>query len=222
MAKKDLFFIHGNGQSKKCAPKECLSIDMPGHGQHNWNSSLYSLNSISEYYINSIPKDALVFGHSLGGHIAINVARARPDISVICFGMIPLQSPTQIGTLMLVPAEFPPFQSPNRTMNDIEKFSRLSSCGDKDIQELLIKSANEQDPIFNSTLFTTGIADYDWREVEKAQEIGSRFKLVLSRNELVYNFEQACELELPIIIDNYIGHSPWLIDPSWIKKFILN
>ncbi|PIP90814.1 MAG: hypothetical protein COW01_12410 [Bdellovibrionales bacterium CG12_big_fil_rev_8_21_14_0_65_38_15] len=80
MAIKKLFFIHGNGQSAKCAPDGFDSINMPGHGNQNWNRSLYSMNSISDFYVKTIPENALVFGHSLGGHIAINVALARPDL----------------------------------------------------------------------------------------------------------------------------------------------
>lgn len=222
MAIKDLFFIHGNGQSAKCAPTGFNSINMPGHGQHNWNSSLYSMNLITDFYTNTIPQNSTVFGHSLGGHIAINVALARPDLSVICFGMVPLQSPEQIGTLMLIPNEFPPFLSPNRTTQDIINFVRLSSSGNMKVEELLVDSVVAQDPKFNKALFTTGISNYDWNEIEKIIRLGNRFKLILSCNEVVYNFEQACELEIPIIIDNYTSHSPWLHDSEWVKKFIPN
>ncbi|PIQ53946.1 MAG: hypothetical protein COW01_12405 [Bdellovibrionales bacterium CG12_big_fil_rev_8_21_14_0_65_38_15] len=139
---------------------------------------------------------------------------------MICFGMVPLQSPELIGSLMLIPKEFPPFQSPNRTFEDIENFAKLSACGDKTIEKLLIDAVHKQDPNFNSTFFTSGISDYDWNEMEKAKLLDHRFKLILTSNEVVYDFDQASRLDIPIIIDDYKGHSPWLLDSNWLRKFI--
>lgn len=211
------FFIHGNGLNSLLAPTGMPSIDMPGHDTENWDQSKYSMEELVSFYNKVVPKNVTVWGHSLGGHIAINLAIIRSDIKIICFGMVPLNNLGDIGCLMTPYPELMGFQNPERTEEDIKGFLKYSSLGKKDILLRLLESTKKQDPKFNSILFTSGIAKYNWDEQEKAKKLGERFTLILSENEKLYNFELAKELDINILINNYQGHCPWLIDSTWIQ-----
>lgn len=212
------FIILGNGLNKKLCPAGFYSFDMPGHQLSNWDASMYSMDKIIEYYVNKIPKGSLLWGHSLGGHVAINVALNREDLTVVNFGMTPLETLSDIGQIMTPVPEFAGFQSPDRTEESMKGFLNYSALGDKDKLAKLLECALEQDPTFNSTFFTTGIENYTWKEVSKARELGDRFFLVISRNEKIYNYEAMAQLPLNMIQIDYNGHTPWLHDPSWFHK----
>ncbi len=216
----NLYFIHGNGQNNSCAPKGFLCDNIPGHGIGNWDKLEYKLDRIVDYFCQQVPLNAHVFTHSLGGHIGINLALKRRDINLTCFGTVPLQSPDKIGSIMKVTQEFINFQKPDRTMSEVNSFCEISSCGDVLTHNLLVSAAMEQDPNFNSLFFSQGLLDYDWSEVDKAQELGCRFRLIISKNEEFYDYNQTSILSLPLIFDHYRGHSPWLLDNEWIKKYI--
>lgn len=210
------YFIHGNGQTAQCAPKGFSADTMPGHNPSAWNKELYSIEKIVEFYAERIPSNALVLGHSLGGHIGLNVAVKRPDISLVLTGMAPVQSLATIGDFMTPPDSFVKFQSPTRTPEEVRDYCRLSSGEDKVVEEFLIAMASQQDPEFNMTLFSEGIQSYDWNELEKARSLGSRLVLVLSYSEFIYVPERLESLGLPMIKTDYSGHTPWLNDAQWI------
>lgn len=211
------YFIHGNGMGKACAPKGFLSDSIPGHDNFFWPAERYSMEAFVEYFIQRIPANAVVLAHSLGGHIALNVALVRPDISVVTCGMAPLKDLGDIGTLMTPVKEFAAFQNPNRSEDDLRAFAQISALGDENILDRLVSVASAQDRIFNVQLFTQGIATYDWNEIEKAQELGNRFLMILSPNEKTYNFLLASQLNVNSLVLDYTGHAPWLLDENWFE-----
>lgn len=212
---KNLYFIHGNGQNSSCSPRGFACDNLPGHGINNWNTHQYNIQFMIEKYVDCIPRNATVFAHSLGGHIAINAALKRSDITIFCFGMVPLQQPADIGSLMLVNKEFLNFQKPNRSDDEIKDFLAFSKSDNDQHNKLLYDAALEQDPNFNSIFFTIGLNGYDWLEVDKAKSLKNRFNLVLTKHEIFYDYEKAKDLQVPIVFDPYQGHSPWLVDSKW-------
>lgn len=211
------YFIHGNGMGKSCAPEGFLSDSIPGHDNFFWPADCYSMEAFVEYFVQKIPINAIVLAHSLGGHIALNVALVRPDISVVACGMVPLKDLRDIGTLMTPVEEFAAFQNPSRSEDDLRAFAQISALGDESVLGKLVGVASKQDNIFNVQLFTQGIANYDWNEIEKAQKLGSRFLLVLSPNEKVYDFSLASELGINSLVLDYTSHAPWLLDVNWFE-----
>lgn len=212
------FIILGNGLNSRLCPKGFSCVDMPGHRPDLWDEKFYSMESLIEFYIQKIPYGATLWGHSLGGHIALNIGVARSDLNIINFGMTPINGPEDFGVTMTPVAEFAGFQKVDRTEEDMKGFLNYSSLGDSKILRQLLNCANEQDPNFNTVFFTTGLANYQWNEVEKVKSLGSRFNLILSENEALYNFSKVFELSIPIIEDNYRGHTPWLVDHNWTER----
>lgn len=213
---RERYFIHGNGQTAECAPKGFTAHTMPGHERDNWDKSQYSIRKLVEFYSERIPRNAIVLGHSLGGHIGLNVALKRPDIFLVVSGMAPISNPATMGELFSPPECFGKFQNPARTADDILEFCKFSSGNSEDAQKKLVSMANKQDPNFNLTLFTEGFGDYDWNEVEKAQSIAERFVLILCASEFAYIPDKVAQLDIPMIKTDYQGHTPWLADEGWI------
>lgn len=211
------YFIHGNGTGKSCAPKGFFADSIPGHDNFFWPAERYSIEEFVDYFTQKIPSNSIVLAHSLGGHIALNVALVRPDISVVSCGMVPLKDLGDMGTLMTPVPEFVAFQNPDRNEDDLKSYAQISALGDQRIMDKLVAVAERQDRIFNVQLFTQGIANYDWNEIEKIQKLGNRFLLVLSPNERVYNFALACKLNVNSLVLDYHGHTPWLLNANWFE-----
>ncbi len=97
-----ILFIHGNSNSKKSFLKQAydkklannrlIMIDLPGHGEStndnkaDFDCSTYSIPYYAEIireFINELGlKNINLYGHSLGGHIAIHVAAIEQNNSV--------------------------------------------------------------------------------------------------------------------------------------------
>lgn len=211
------YFIHGNGTGKTCAPKGFLADSIPGHDNFFWPAECYSIEAFVDYFAQKVPANAIVLAHSLGGHIALNVALVRPDISVVACGMVPLKGLSDMGTLMTPVPEFTAFQNPQRNEDDLEAYAQISALGNRSVLDKLVAVSRAQDNIFNVQLFTQGITNYDWNEIEKIQKLGNRFLLVLSPHERVYNFALASELSVNSLVLNYPGHTPWLLESNWFE-----
>tara|TARA_R110000868_G_scaffold306986_4_gene568448 strand:+ start:7171 stop:7878 length:708 start_codon:yes stop_codon:yes gene_type:complete len=214
------YFIHGNGQDSTCAPAGFLADDMPGHGHESHNSALYSIDELTKFFASKIPQGALVLGHSLGGHIALNVALIRPDITVFTCGMSPIEGLHEIGPVMTPVAEFTAFQNPQRSDADILSFIGSVHFHDEATFDKLLKAAKRQDPSFNMTLFTSGIERYDWCERTKAADLGDRVCFIISKNEKCYNADFLLEANINIIRNDYQNHTPWLYESDWFDRIL--
>ncbi|MBH47232.1 MAG: hypothetical protein CME71_03575 [Halobacteriovorax sp.] len=218
--KRIQYFIHGNGQDSTCAPEGFLSDDMPGHGQSRDDVSKYSIEEIVKFYAKKIPANALVLGHSLGAHIALNVALIRPDIKIYLCGMAPIEGLEEIGPVMTPVAEFTAFQNPQRSDSDIVSFIGAMHSPSERVTSKLFAAAKKQDPAFNVTLFTSGIGNYDWSERTKLESLGERATLILSLNEKCYNAQFLLNSNLNILRNDYLDHTPWLYDKNWFLNLV--
>lgn len=203
------YWIHGNGLSSKSLPNGVLGDDLFGHGDSNWNLGHYSLDRLVEYFIQNIPKDSHIIGHSLGGHIAINVAVARPDVMVTVLGMVPANTLEEAFAAIKPTNEFQAFASSKRTYQDLVNLVKLYTQ-DLASQARFLDSMVKQDPMFSETLFSKGFENYDWNEREKIKSLGeARFKLVINELDPLINSDIAQSLDMPKILKPHFGHCPW-------------
>lgn len=114
--KRPVIFIHGNSlssatfrnQSEKLV-MPVITIDLPGHGRSEPPIdpiSTYSLPGYTEVinsFLNQLNiQDFILVGHSLGGHIATNVAAHSKDLKgLLLFGTPPLDSVASFGSAFL-------------------------------------------------------------------------------------------------------------------------
>ncbi|MBC7714294.1 MAG: alpha/beta hydrolase [Rhizobacter sp.] len=101
-----LLFIHGNSHSLETFSKQINSdlfkdyrlicVDLPGHGDSskNGNYSLKNFAHIMNQFIQVLElNETIIVGHSMGGHVAINLLRYYTPSGLFLFGTPPLKNP---------------------------------------------------------------------------------------------------------------------------------
>ena len=114
-----ILFIHGNSLSSKSFAKQLdapilqkyniTAIDLPGHGnsQNSTNpSKTYSVTGfakeVSEFIKSKFNEPIVLVGHSLGGHIALEITPMLSNIKgIVMFGTQPLGKPPEVGKAFL-------------------------------------------------------------------------------------------------------------------------
>lgn len=102
-----LLFIHGNSHSLNTFSEQMSSdvlskyhllfVDLPGHGESSFLPQ-YSLKDIAEMlnvFVRELElENVIIVGHSLGGHVAINMLKtSSKPLGLFLFGTPPLQLP---------------------------------------------------------------------------------------------------------------------------------
>lgn len=102
-----IIFIHGNSHSSRSFSKQMsspllrefrlISVDLPGHGEST-RGDYYSIKKFAEIiseFIKAIEiSKFIIVGHSLGGHVAINILNTNlTPKGLFLFGTPPLQIP---------------------------------------------------------------------------------------------------------------------------------
>ncbi len=103
---KTILFVHGNSHSHKTFEKQLssdllkdyrlVSVDLPGHGDSskNGNYSLKNFGQLLHKFITNLGlKNVIVVGHSLGGHVSINLLKFYNPMGLLIFGTPPLKNP---------------------------------------------------------------------------------------------------------------------------------
>ena len=72
--------IWGDWISRLAPFVEPRAIDLPGHGRQSWDPRIGDLAGLAHAVSSEIPPGALLLGWSLGGMVALELARQRTDI----------------------------------------------------------------------------------------------------------------------------------------------
>jgi pimeloyl-ACP methyl ester carboxylesterase len=77
-------------QTQLSSSYQVISIDLPGFGKSSFNATIQSLdeiaNEISNFLLTKNISQCFVIGHSLGGYVALSLARNNPDM-LLGFGL---------------------------------------------------------------------------------------------------------------------------------------
>ncbi|MDP2386787.1 MAG: alpha/beta hydrolase [Bacteroidota bacterium] len=122
LEKNSIVFLHGNSLSSSTFQNQfhnidlpLVAIDLPGHGDSDYAETpenIYSIPGYAKTVTSVIDQlklnNFIIAGHSLGGHIAINVASQLKGTSgVFVFGTPPLDSVNSLGNAFLPNPLFP-------------------------------------------------------------------------------------------------------------------
>lgn len=74
------FALHSGvwGEWLAALPVDSRAIDLPGHGGRPWDARIRDLASLARAVADQVPPGAIVVGWSLGGMVALELARMRP------------------------------------------------------------------------------------------------------------------------------------------------
>jgi pimeloyl-ACP methyl ester carboxylesterase len=139
--KGTIVFIHGNSSSsdvfKDIMQSEVITqtkivVDLPGHGSNLGDFSLDEDFSITSYrtklisFLKQIDDDILLVGNSLGGHLAIEIAKKVLRLKgLVIFGTPPLKKPANFEEAFLPVAALQTFFTENPSDVEIEETAKV-------------------------------------------------------------------------------------------------
>jgi pimeloyl-[acyl-carrier protein] methyl ester esterase len=71
--------LWGDWPRELAAHSEPQPIDLPGHGGRHWDDGIRDLAGLARAVADEVPPGAIVLGWSLGGMVALELARRRPS-----------------------------------------------------------------------------------------------------------------------------------------------
>lgn len=220
-----IIFLHGNSHSLKTFSKQMDShllksfrlifVDLPGHGLSSAleSYSVKILSQIMSEFINSLEiKKFIIAGHSLGGHVAINIIKREPlPLGLFLFGTPPLKNPFDV-TAFIPNAQV---QALGKTQANCEEISTLMEemnyYGPH--KDMAIVDFLNTDPIFRTDILKDVTSFRNEDEVELVKSFkGLVMFLLASKDSLINNTYISQEFleEENLIAFSEIesGHSP--------------
>lgn len=237
--KKNIVLIHGNSSSsdtfkeiEKYIDKEytITSFDLPGHGNSHYSDNIedfyfaeYLNKSLS--VINQLEGEVVLFGHSLGGHIVIEIAQEIENLSgIIIAGTPPLKKPLNFAEgFNVVDAVQVYFQEHPEEISIIESIDGI--LVKKDSTELVFDDFNRTNPLVRIALA---------KNLEKQDVFQNQFQIFkdLDCNKLIVKGEgdilissdylqminNECKSELVTLKD--CGHFPQIEQPEELGEIL--
>jgi pimeloyl-ACP methyl ester carboxylesterase len=132
-----------------------IALDLPGHGK-----STRSSNPETDYTPASFvgvlvelchrlgAEDAVLVGHSLGGHMAINALPYLPKVKgLVTFGTTPLTLPPKLDLAFLPSPALDLIFMPNLTSAEIDTITNEFVANGNEIPEVIFENLKQTDPL---------------------------------------------------------------------------
>lgn len=218
-----IIFLHGNSHSLKTFSKQMDSpllkkyrlvfVDLPGHGESS-KLQTYSVKIlaqiIAEFLKNLEIKKFIIAGHSLGGHVAINLLKTeiKPN-GIFLFGTPPLKNPFDVAAFRPNPQAI----ALGKKEIDHEEISilmdEMNYTGTQ--KELAVMDFLNTDPNFRTGILDDVTSGRNENEVELIKSFeGAVIFLLATKDSLINNsyIRQECFLSLSQVREIKSGHSP--------------
>lgn len=220
-----ILFIHGNSHSLKSFSKQMESpllkdfrlifVDLPGHGESSKGSE-YSIKIfaqiLSEFIKNLEINKFIIAGHSLGGHVGINLLSMgiRPR-GLFLFGTPPLKNPYDVAAFLPNPR----VAAMGKIKADYEEISilmdEMNYVGND--KERAIEDFLNTDGNFRVDVFSDIASGKNNDEVELIKSFNAPVMFLLATRDSMINnsyIREECFLDLSHIQMREIecGHSP--------------
>ncbi|MBF8273877.1 MAG: Alpha/beta hydrolase [Magnetococcales bacterium] len=166
-----LFFLHGNSQDASAFSLQmegepgrrfrCVCMDLPGHGASGRALDPERVYSVQGYvavvrevlHLLDIQTPLLV-GHSLGGHLLIQVAAGWPDLlGLLVFGTPPLQNPPRFDHAFLPHPTTKLFMQEHLTESDVKLWSEAQGLPEAATHRIA-QAMRQTDPKCRSSMAT--------------------------------------------------------------------
>lgn len=236
--KGTIVFIHGNSASSESFKPvfdddeicyDLLAFDLIGCGNspHYDNMEEYSYSSFmnqSLNIINEVDGPILLVGHSLGGHIAIEIANSISNlVGVLIFGAPPIKIPLNFEEAF-TPTEFMPayyMEYPGEEM--IHKLF-ISILFNKDPFPLLVKDFKRSDPKLRTGLATAIQVPKDLNdEVEILTNLTCKKYIIITNDvniNISYVLRENAKMNCKIYEIPLSGHFPTLEAPVEFNRIL--
>lgn len=246
MQRPTIVFIHGNSLSHKSFESQLksidqfalMAIDLPGHGLSspaNNPEEIYSLSGYANAVKNVIKEhnlsEYILVGHSLGGHVAIDIANDLPGLKgLLIFGTPPLGIPPNMAEAFLPNPVAPLLFQNNLTDNEVQLLgSAYIAASDK--TEHLLADILEQIKSTDGNARSCLLQNIGAGDLQNETDIVKNLKLPLAilhgENDSVINPNYYQLLQYANLWENKIhiisesGHSPQMEQPERFNEILL-
>lgn len=219
---KTILFLNGNSHSRRCFSKQLedqrfldyklISVDLPGHGDsaHLEDYSLITLANIIQKFIADIEiKEFIVVGHSLGGHVAIQLLNFIQPNGLVVFGTPPMTKPfTPIG--FLENKNIAPLGLETSDLKTLEALSDELRYSNED-RKIFVEDYYKTDSKFRTQIFQSVFEGKYQDEIKLLDSYtGKIMSILLSDDKIVNNnyIAEIFQLNNADVTTLNSGHSP--------------
>lgn len=218
-----IIFLHGNSHGLKTFSKQMESpllknyrlifVDLPGHGESS-KLKLYSVKILAQIIADFLKtleiKKFIIAGHSLGGHIAINLLTTDiQPLALFLFGTPPLKNPFDVTAFTANPHAIALMKKEINCDEISTLMDEMNYVGAQ--KELAIMDFLSTDPDFRVGILDDIASGNNENEIELINSFeGSVMFLLASKDSLINNsyIRQECFSNLSQVKNIDSGHSP--------------
>lgn len=235
--------IHGNSlssqlfyrqfESTELSKFRLIAPDLPGHGKSSKSRNPENDYAVSTYikniieFIQSLKSDTCVlFGHSLGGHIAIHVAQHVASVKgLIIMGAPPLTAPPKLEKAFLPNPAMPLAFKPDLSENDLELLAS-SYISEKHPDFNLMKcTLSSSDPLVRPFIGKSISTEVNEDEANIIKNADFSVAILHGEHDGLVNSSYIDDLQLnlwknEIIMIEDAGHSAFLENPERFNHFV--
>lgn len=217
-----IYALHGNGQDKniykKFISRNFHALDLPGHGQEN-KLEHYSVETYANYLSPKISEDCILIGHSLGGHIALELATRLQNVKGLITIAAPLVQNNNLSEAFLPNEHLAVLYTENPSIDQIQNLCK-EHCTDDENTNKLVEMFQNQDPRARSS-FLESIQKGVKNELEKVNSLNIPYFAIFGKNEKLVNVEYMRSLSLEYFFEIDAGHNVMLDAPRKFEKILL-
>ncbi len=213
--------IHGNAQDSRIFDKleieNLETFTLPGHGDEVCIEN-YSIQSYSTFLNNKIDEDCILLGHSLGGHIALEVATQSSHVKgLISIGAPPLTNENIQDAFLPNPAIMT-LHTEEPTMEEIEHY-----CSQQDLsleyvsllKDMFLKQSSKARTSLSQSL-SQGVEN----ELKRIEALDIPYFFLYGTKENFINLEYTRSLKIKNYQEISGGHNIMLDNPSELSHII--
>jgi len=241
-----ILMIHGNSLRKEAFQPQfdsslndhfrLVAVDLPGHGDFERKSeseSLYSIEGLVEFVDQFCQKmnfeQLVLFGHSLGGHLAIEAASGIESVKgIIALGTPPLTSMETSHIPFLEHPAFPSLLQGELSDDQVDQLARSFWKDGEDVPVWIAESIKATDPEFRSSFGKNVAAGALKDEVAEMKKLHFPVALAVGEHDTLINRQYIQEVAGEIMwnksvqVINDAGHSAHAEKPDQMNRLIFD
>ncbi len=239
-----IVMIHGNSMNSKMFHQQfhstalshyrLLALDFPGHGKSQRSSTPendYAVSGFIQIIIEFIKtlglQKVVLFGHSLGGHIAIHILQQLNNVKgVIILGTPPLTMPPNLESAFLPNPSLMHAFKPDLNKTEIHQLASAFIPENHDGFKLVQSSITNCDPLVRPFIGKSIRAEITEDESTILKKGKAPVAILHGENETLVNAEYIKNLNLPLWEDQIITlenstHCAFIENPEQCNQVIL-
>ncbi len=236
-----ILFLHGNSGSSRIWQKQfsgelaqkfnLVAMDLPGCGKSGRAKGPvndYTLQGHARYV--SAVMDELklvhpvVVGHSLGGHVAMELAALRKDLGgIMIFGSPPVKLPLNLDEAFIASAFLQHAMTENLNIEQAMEMGRLAFLNE--IPDEFISDVLNTDPDFRKYLALSISESRGFSDESKILEnLEIPIAILHGKQDIVANYDYMTSLTIPslwedkVIVKDPCGHFPQWDEAAWFNS----